>query len=130
MKRLISFLAILIVVFNGHAVSIASGNHPTERNIGSGIENGWYEATVKYSNYKTGTYATYTLNVKVEYGSVTKIDFGNGGSVHTGYNSEGYLYTGGYLSYKRNINGDIVAATTTVSISDTNGMRNFEIRIE
>ena len=58
-------------------------------NLVGGIENGWYQATVQYNNYKTGTNSTYTLNVKVEYNNVTVIDFGNGGSVHTGYNNEG-----------------------------------------
>ncbi len=95
-----------------------------------GIKDGWYEATVKYSNYNTGTYATYTLDVKVEYGSVVRIDFGNGGSVHSGYNNEGYLYTGGYLNFERDYIGDIIAATTSVTVSDDDGMKYFMIRNE
>ena len=95
-----------------------------------GIEDGWYEAIVKYTNYSTGTNSTYSLNVKVEYGKVSKIDFGNGGSVHSGYNNEGYIYSGGYLFYEKDYNGNIVAATTTVTVSGTDGMRYFKIRIE
>lgn len=100
------------------------------RKSSAGIKDGWYSATVEYTNYNTGTHATYTLNVKVEYNSVVKIDFGNGGSVHTGYNNEGYVYSGGDLYFKKDYYGNINAATATVSISDTNGIRVFEIEIE
>ena len=95
-----------------------------------GIKDGWYEAIVGYSNYNTGTNSNYKLNVKVEYNSVTIIDFGNGGSVHSGINNEGYLYTGGYLSFEKDSEGNIIVATTNVSVSDNNGMRYFKIRIE
>jgi len=95
-----------------------------------GIEDGWYRATIKYTNYSTGTNSTYSLNVKVEYGKVSRIDFGNGGSVHSGYNNEGYIYSGGYLSFEKDYNGNIIAATTTVTISDANGIRYFKVRIE
>lgn len=94
------------------------------------LDNGWYNATVHYSNYSTGTNATYTLSVKVEYDNVTNIDFGNGGSVHTGYNNEGYVYSGGYLSFEKDFSGNIKAANTTVTVSDNNGMRYYKIRIE
>lgn len=97
----------------------------------SGISDGWYSATVKYSNYSTGTYATYTLDVKVEYNSITAIDFGKGGSVHSGYNNEGYQYSGGSLSFEYDYGyTSIVAATATVTIYDTGGMKYFKIRIE
>ncbi len=56
-----------------------------------GIDNGWYIATVKYHNMNSGTFSRYRLKVKVEYDRVTAIDFGNGGSVHSGYNSSGYF---------------------------------------
>lgn len=97
---------------------------------GYGIKDGWYEAIVKYSNFSTGTNSTYRLNVKVEYNSVVTIDFGNGGSVHNGINHEGYMFTGGYLSFEKDTEGIIIAAKATVSISDKNGMRYFDIRIE
>lgn len=95
-----------------------------------GIKDGWYSSTVKYSNYTSGTYKTYTLDVKVELNRVVIIDFGNGGSVHSGYNEYGYIYTGGYLYFERNLNGNIIAATTSVSVSDSNGLRDFKIRID
>ena len=95
-----------------------------------GIKDGWYSATVKYSNYNTGTRATYTLDVLVKYEKVVEIDFGNGGSVHSGFNNENYIYSGGYLTYESDYNGNITAATTRVTINDSNGMKVFEITIE
>lgn len=94
------------------------------------IDDGWYAANIKYTNYATSSNANYRLKVKVDYDRVTLISFGNGGSVHTGLNNEGYLYTGGNLSEERDYNGNIIALTTTVNISDRNGMRIFKIRIE
>ena len=94
------------------------------------LEDGWYNSTVKYSNYNTGTFANYRLKVKVEYERVTTISFGNGGSVHTGYNNEGYIYSGGYLEAERDYDGRVVAYTTKITVSDTNGMRTFNIRID
>jgi len=96
----------------------------------STLENGWYSATVQYSNYSTGTNAKYTLNVKVEYDKITNIDFGNGGSVHSGFNNEGYIYSGGFLIVEKDFAGNIVAATAAVTVSDDNGMRYYKIRIE
>jgi hypothetical protein len=96
-----------------------------------GIKDGWYTAKVKYTNYSTGTNATYKLDVKVEFNNVVKIDFGNDGSVHTGYNNEGYIFSGGYLNVETDYtSGDILSASTTVTISDTNGMKYFKITIE
>jgi hypothetical protein len=95
-----------------------------------GIKDGWYQATVKYTNYSTYTNSTYTLDVKVEYGNITVIDFGNAGSVHTGYNNEGYIYTGGSLNYEKDYEGNIIAATARVTISQDNSMKYFDIRIE
>jgi len=73
--------------------------------------------------------AIYTLNVKVEYDRVVMIDFGNGGSVHTGSNREGYIYNGGYLSYEYDNDNNIVGAATKVSVSDSNGVKYFKIII-
>jgi hypothetical protein len=100
----------------------------TSNNI---IEDGWYQATVKYYNYNTGTNSTYTLNVKVEDDEVIEIDFGNGGSVHTGYNNEGYIYSGGDLSFTKDYNDNITEAYTTVTITTSNGnMFNLDVSIE
>jgi len=96
----------------------------------STLEDGWYASTVQYSNYSTGTNARYTLNVKVEYDKITNIDFGNGGSVHSGFNNEGYIYSGGFLIVEKDFAGNIVAATAAVTVSDDNGMRYYKIRIE
>lgn len=130
MKKSIALVLCLFINIAIHAIPFRINDDCISVLVDSKIDDGWYEATVNYSNYKTETNATYTLNVKVEYGVVAKIDFGNGGSVHSGYNNEGYIYSGGYLSFEKNYNGDIVAATTTVTISDGNGMRYFKIRIQ
>lgn len=99
-------------------------------NFLDGIKDGWYSSTVKYSNYSTGTFATYTLDVKVESNRIVRIDFGNGGSVHSGYNEYGYIYSGGFLYFEKDYNGNTIAATASVSISDSNGLRDFKIRID
>lgn len=79
------------------------------------IDDGIYESTVDYYSY-TGYTATYILNVKVVDERVVTIYFGNGGSLHTGYNNEGYVYKGGYLT-PHTYNGQVVALTTTVTVS-------------
>lgn len=94
------------------------------------IENGWYEAVVSYYNPKTYQRSNYTLSVKVEYNRVTVIDFGNGGSIHSGYNNSGYTYYGGSLSFQKDFNGQITSATTQVSVSDTNGTRYYDVKIQ
>jgi hypothetical protein len=86
------------------------------------IDDGWYSAIVTVTSGFSRN--KYRLNVKVQYGSVVAIDFGNGGSVHTGYNNEGYIYSGGYVS----VSGD--EATATVSISDRQGLRYFNVSLE
>ncbi len=99
--------------------------------VNDGIENGWYEATVKYYNYRTLYRSTYALNVKVEYDRVTVIDFGNGGSLHSGFNNSGYIYSGGYLTIERDYDYNAVAATARVTVTDQNGnIKSFDIRIE
>ncbi len=97
------------------------------------IENGWYNATVEYSNSNTYTNSTYSLTVHVSEDRVISIDFGNGGSVHTGLNNNGYFYTGGYLDFEKNYNNQIISGTTKVSIghfSGTEGTDYYNIRLE
>lgn len=93
------------------------------------IENGDYEATVYYSS-TTGQKSTYTLVVTVLNDAVTKIKFDNNGSVHTGYNNEGYSYSGGSLSFSRNFEREITGASTTVKVKYPNGtVQKFQIEI-
>lgn len=132
MKQIALILGLLFV---GLSPSVKATRVLTEINISirnnlSGIDDGWYEASIKYTNDATGTNANYVLNVKVEYDKVVKIDFGNGGSVHSGYNNEGYTYNGGILSFERDMEGNTLAATTAVITSDSNGNKYFKIRIE
>ena len=83
------------------------------------IENGKYEATVYYSS-STGHRAKYQLVVTVFNDAVTAIHFDNNGSVHSGYNNEGYSYSGGSLSFSRDYNGKITGASTTVEVRYSN----------
>jgi len=93
------------------------------------IDDGWYKSSVNYSNYSTGTYAKYTLNVKVEYDRVVAIDFGNDGSVHSGCNDEDYTYSGGYLTLYDYYGTNYAEASVTVYTSDGSTLI-FKITIE
>lgn len=93
------------------------------------IEDGWYEATIKYSNSNTYTRSTYTLNVQVQSDRVVRIDFGNGGSVHSGYNNSGYYYSGGYLNFSYDFNGNIVGATTRVTVQRGTAYLTYDVEI-
>lgn len=95
-----------------------------------GIKNGWYQATVKYFNSNTYTRSTYTLNVEVEYNRVVKIDFGNGGSVHSGYNNSDYYYSGGQLMFQYDYNRNIIGATTRVTVQKGNAYLTYDIELE
>lgn len=86
------------------------------------IENGKYEGTVYYSS-STGHRAKYQLVVTAFNDAVTTIHFDNNGSVHSGYNNEGYSYSGGGLSFSRDYNGNITGASTTVDIRYSDGTR-------
>lgn len=84
------------------------------------IENGKYEATVYYSS-STGHRTKYQLVVTVFNDAVTTIHFNNNGSVHSGYNNEGYSYSGGSLRFSKDYNGKITGASTTVEVKYSNG---------
>ncbi|MFD2246652.1 hypothetical protein [Pontibacter ruber] len=128
MKRILLVISLLILI------TIENYAKPEPRRVENncyyGIENGWYKATVKYYNYNTYTRSTYTLSVKVEYDRVTAIDFGNGGSVHSGYNNSGYLYTGGTLYYQTDYTtGEITSATGRVTITEGNSSITYDISL-
>lgn len=86
MKKLILLLALLtgLPIANARPKAPLAPHFQTVRQ--QSIPDGWYKATVEYYNYKTHFRNTYILKVKVVYGTITVIDFGNGGSVHSGYN--------------------------------------------
>lgn len=93
------------------------------------IENGNYEAVVYYSS-TTGQKSTYNLVVTITNDAVTSIHFGNGGSVHSGFNNEGYTYSGGGLSFSRDYNGNITGAFTTIKVTYSNGtIQYFQIEL-
>src|ERR1017187_3117113 len=109
MKR-ITFLLMVLAMIAQPSKASSLFNCPYSVAASYGIEDGWYKATVKYDNYSTGTHSTYTLGVKVQYERVVAIDFGNGGSVHSGINNEGYLYSGGSLNTETDYNGNVSSA--------------------
>ena len=128
---------LVTLLFCSTFTSIAVGNNTTPVTEStstsiSGIDSGWYTARVGYYNSKTFTRATYTLNVYVEYNTITQIDFGNGGSVHSGYNNSGYLFTGGNLRINSDYNGNIRSASTSVTVTyyDPYYTQSFDITIE
>ena len=138
MKKFLRVLVILLMCCITSSMNAQSGAtvnlnyvpnpyHPANQNA---IEDGWYEAIVKYSSH-TGEKSTYTLYVKVERLMVVAIDFGNGGSVHNGRNNSGYYYRGGALFFERDRNGNVIAANATVDVSYINGgWQRFQIYIQ
>jgi hypothetical protein len=94
-----------------------------------GVKSGAYEATVKYQNPNTYTKSTYTLIVVVESNRVTKIRFGNGGSVHTGFNNSGYNYYGGWLEYQYEQYDNVISATTRVTIYKGNSISIYDVSL-
>jgi hypothetical protein len=118
-KILLLPICLLLTLNSSGSSPLCLKNHASTPILAKSIEDGWYAAIVK-----TGINAKYRLNVKVQYNSVVAIDFGNGGSVHTGFNNEGYVYSGGYLS----VYGD--NATATVTVSDGRELKYFYITLE
>jgi len=92
-KKLLLLILISLIITSAYSSSFLANTTPHKAANYGGVKDGWYSAKVKYTNYSTGTNSTYSLDVKVEYGNVSKIDFGNGGSVRSCYNNEGYLYS-------------------------------------
>lgn len=80
------------------------------------LSNGDYVARVDYRSH-TGYTAQYKLAVRVENDCVVAIYFGNGGSIHTGHNNEGYEFEGGKLKPVTDYYGDIVAMKATIWVS-------------
>ena len=65
MKKTIALIVLLIACVSSHSSPLVTNSDFISVSVLNKIDDGWYEATVNYSNYKTGTNATYTLNVKV-----------------------------------------------------------------
>ena len=75
-----------------------------------------YNAIIFYES-SAGTENTYELPVVVNNGSVQKICFNNGGSLHVGHNNTGYEYYGGKLEYVKDIDAYVTAVTVVYSSS-------------
>ena len=113
--------------------SIPNPYHPANQNRSTNQSNhfeGWIPATIHYRSH-TGHKATYTLDVAIRDYRVVAIDFGNGGSVHTGPNNSGYIYQGGELQMSQDMYGNITSLYTTVQVTYQNGgWQVFNIHIE
>lgn len=95
------------------------------------IQDGWYKATVKCSNFMTSTFETHILNVKVKSEQVIEIKLLEGGSIYSGYNNEGYTYSGGILYSEKDYKGKIISYEASVNIYESNGtVKNFKIKIK
>lgn len=128
MKKLIIVIAILIgFTVKSHCSEVVASHFTYHQQ--QAISDGWYKAKVEYYNDKTQYKNTYTLKVKVSYGSVTVIDFGNGGSVHSGYNNEGYYYSGGSLTIHRDYSGNVTYVDGTVTVTEGGTTKTFTITI-
>jgi hypothetical protein len=93
------------------------------------LDDGWYAAMVSYDNSNTLTLSTYTLDTKVQQNRVVVISFPNGGSVHSGPNNSGYIYSGGDLELDHVISGDIVRAFTIVYIQNRSSQITYTVTI-
>lgn len=94
------------------------------------IENDLYKSKLQYYNYSTDESGTYTLKVRVEYNAVKEVDFGDGGAVYDGYNNSDYSWSGGYLSFSSNYQGQVESSSANVTIYGSNvSIRIFDITI-
>lgn len=84
-----------------------------------------YNAIIFYES-SSGQESTYKLPVVVNNGSVDKICFNDGGSVHVGINNSGYNYYGGKLEYIE----DIEAYATEVTVVYPNFWQKFTVIIQ
>ena len=128
--RTLLFIGVLVMTITLAKAQNTAWDYSIPLNTPKSLKEGWYEATVKYSNSNTYTTSTYTLDVKVENNKVVEISFGDGKSVHSGYNTHNYTYSGGLLNY-RYYNGQISLAETTVTIYTQSGAYlTYKISIE
>jgi len=134
MKRFLC-LALLTVLLGTAALSSAHSFGPvhpvhdaTAANKTS-FSSGWYTATVENQNSTTFTDQSYQLQVFIQDGQVTVIDFGNGSQVRAGINTEGYTYTGGILIVKAAGIKKKISGTTTILLKDSIGTGAYKITI-
>ena len=132
MKTKLAIFAFLGIILSAFEANAQRPNVPfvTYESVHANtIENGNYKANVNYSS-STGQRSTYQLIVTVKNDAVMAINFGNGGYVHTGYNNEGYTYSGGTLTFTTDYEGNIVRASTLVVVRYPNGtVQQFNISI-
>lgn len=96
-------------------------HHTTTRNLNEVIlDNGIYELPVQYES-NTGHNATYVLNVKIQNDIITCIYFGNGGSVHAGYNNSGYTWSGGGIQWSIDWSGNIQRGIAIIQVVYNDG---------
>ena len=94
------------------------------------LEDGWYTATVIYSNHKKIATTTSELKVQVKNNQVVKIDLSNGKILEAGDGKSGYLYSGGVLNHEYDTQIKEKIFKTSVKIKEADGVMSFyEIRI-
>ena len=103
----------------------------TEIQVLDHLKDGWYPATVNYSNPKKITMVTSKLKVEVKNDKVIKIDLGNGRVLKATSPEADYVYSGGNLSFEFDRQSQKSVATTSVKIKSSNGkLIIYHIRID
>ena len=94
------------------------------------LPDGQYYGNVDYFNYASSISATYSdLKLRVREGIVRVIYLSNGGILHDGINSDGYLYTGGQLKVNKDKRSGTLEYTAQVSISNGTNIYSYNITI-
>lgn len=112
-------------------VSIAANTIDNASLSADKVPNGRYTATVEFKNPKTHKVERYKMQVMVESDRIVMIDFGNGESVHAGYNNTGYNYSGGRLKFEWDWSANVITvASGTVRVIQKSGdVIRFKVRI-
>jgi hypothetical protein len=128
MKKCILILALFTLTLSAKSYAIKRIN--VEDTTLKTLPDGQYFADVSYFRYPDNISAQYNLKLRVKDGIVRVLHLNNGGVVHDGINSEGYLYTGGQVKVKKNKHTGKLEYTALVSISSAGVISTFTINIE
>lgn len=102
-------------------VSYTPSFEVTHRNLSQVIlDDGIYELPVEYRSNSTN-YERYTLDVQIRNDQITRIYFGNGGSVHNGTNNSGYIWSGGGIRWNVDYYGNIIGGEAIIYLKYTEG---------
>lgn len=103
----------------------------TQRNLRQVIlDDGIYELVVDYES-NTSHRARYVLEVRIQNDNVTAIYFDNGGSVHSGWNNSGYIWSGGGIRWNTDYYGDITSGYAVIQVTyQGGGWQLFTVRLQ